>query len=194
MDRSGNNKPSRVIKQATYVPMPVQLKVKKLYEDAVLPKYSTPGSACFDFHSYYRYDIFPGETKVVGTALAVEVPNGFFLELRPRSGLASEGIGLANSPGTIDCFSKNMKIKTVDGDKLIGGLSIDDVIFSVNENMEIEEDTIDAIVNKGEQEVYVIETDKGVVEITGNTPVYTDNGMKYPKDLTNDDKIAIFEE
>jgi len=91
-----------VIEQAIAVPQAAIVKFKKLHEDSVLPKYATKGSACFDIQSYYKHFIEPGRTEVIGTGLSVEVPDGYYLELRPRSGLASQGIMLANSPGTID--------------------------------------------------------------------------------------------
>ena len=83
-------------------PQPVEVKFKKLHEDSIIPTYATDGSACFDIPSYYKHDMYPGRTIVVGTGLAVEIPRGFMLELRPRSGLSTKGVILVNSPATID--------------------------------------------------------------------------------------------
>ncbi len=74
-----------------------------------LPVIKSEGAAGFDL-SYYGRDINLGplgaadNIKVVGTGLRVELPFGFELQIRPRSGLAAKnGITVLNSPGTIDC-------------------------------------------------------------------------------------------
>jgi dUTP pyrophosphatase len=56
-----------------------------------------------DLHSVERVTLGPGETKLVGTGLAIELPPGFEAQIRPRSGLALKySITLPNSPATID--------------------------------------------------------------------------------------------
>lgn len=81
----------------------MQLKFKKLSEDAEIPQYQTPGSAGFDFHAIESMDIQPGSQGVVKTGLACVIPNGYQVEVRPRSGLAfKHSITVTNSPGTID--------------------------------------------------------------------------------------------
>jgi len=72
---------------------------------------------------------------------------GYEAQIRPRSGLAAKhGITIVNSPGTIDCFSKNSTIKTINGEMKIEDIKISDIILSSNEDtLEIEKDTIDAI-------------------------------------------------
>jgi len=93
---------NRNIEKVISAPGYVEIKFKKMYDDAVLPSYATKGSACFDIPSYYKVEILPGRTEIIGTGLAVEVPNGYMFELRPRSGISSKGVLLANSPATID--------------------------------------------------------------------------------------------
>lgn len=81
----------------------MKLKVKKLHPEAVLPSYATVGSAAFDIASVEQVTILPGETIKVRTGLSFEVPEGYELEIRPRSGLSfNSKIRLSNSPGTID--------------------------------------------------------------------------------------------
>jgi dUTP pyrophosphatase len=81
----------------------MKLKVKKLHEDATMPSYGTAGAAAFDIASMEQYTILPGETVKVRTGLAFEVPEGYELEIRPRSGLSfTSKIRLSNSPGTVD--------------------------------------------------------------------------------------------
>lgn len=77
--------------------------VKKLYTDAIIPKYQTPGAAGFDLHSREEKLLYPGGIAIVGTGLVMEIPEGYEGEARPRSGMAfKKGITLINSPGTID--------------------------------------------------------------------------------------------
>lgn len=70
-----------------------------------IPKYQTEGSAGFDFCAYLDepLTLHPGERKLVSTGLAMAVPFGFELQVRPRSGAAlKQGLGIVNSPGTVD--------------------------------------------------------------------------------------------
>ena len=83
--------------------MTIRIAFKKLHKDAVLPKYGTEGSAGFDFHVVEPGKLWPCERVLVRTGLAVQVPEDFELQLRPRSGLAlKKGITLTNTPATID--------------------------------------------------------------------------------------------
>lgn len=70
-----------------------------------LPGYSTPLSAGMDIRANIEKSIIirPGERKLVPTGLFFEIPDGFEVQVRPRSGLAiKHGITVLNSPGTID--------------------------------------------------------------------------------------------
>lgn len=76
---------------------------EKLHEDAIIPHYQTIGSAGLDLHSVEATTIMPGERKLVGTGLKINLPKGTEGQVRPRSGLAAKnGITVLNSPGTID--------------------------------------------------------------------------------------------
>lgn len=80
-----------------------KLRVKKLHPDAVLPKYQTKGASGFDLVALEDVDIKAGETKLVRTGLSVAVPEGFELQVRPRSGMSLKtNMTVANSPGTVD--------------------------------------------------------------------------------------------
>jgi len=73
--------------------------------DIPLPEYMTPHSAGMDVRAAVDEDVLlaPGEIRLIPTGLAMAIPNGFEVQVRPRSGLAfRHGIGLINSPGTID--------------------------------------------------------------------------------------------
>ena len=73
--------------------------------DIPLPRYMTAQSAGMDLHAAVTQDLIvePGAIKLVPTGLMMAIPDGFEAQIRPRSGLAvKHGIGLINSPGTID--------------------------------------------------------------------------------------------
>ncbi|WP_409557764.1 dUTP diphosphatase [Aliiroseovarius sp. M344] len=75
-----------------------------------LPSYETPGSAGADLRADLPgadretgWTLAPMERRIVPTGLRVEIPEGFEMQIRPRSGLAAKhGVTLANAPGTID--------------------------------------------------------------------------------------------
>ena len=81
----------------------INIKFKKLNEGAIIPKYSTDGSAAFDFYVSEDIWIDIDRTEIVKTGLAIEIPKGYYLEIYPRSstGLKSP-LRLANSVGIID--------------------------------------------------------------------------------------------
>lgn len=83
----------------------LQVKVKKLHSDAILPVYMTAHAAGMDLCALLETTLVlaPGERALLPTGLAMEIPPGFEGQVRPRSGLAlKKGISLVNSPGTID--------------------------------------------------------------------------------------------
>lgn len=77
------------------------IKVKKLNEDAVIPEYKTKGAAGFDFHSTKDAYIAPKTYGKFPTGLAFQIPEGYELEIRSRSGLAFKHNVFAFN-GTID--------------------------------------------------------------------------------------------
>ena len=76
---------------------------KRIHPLAKIPKYQTLGAAGMDVCSVEDVDLQPGEVKAVSLGFAVAVPDGYELQVRPRSGLSLKGrIAVLNSPGTID--------------------------------------------------------------------------------------------
>lgn len=70
-----------------------------------LPEYKTKASAGMDIRANLdtAVTLQPLERKLISTGLYIELPEGYEAQIRPRSGLAlNEGLGLLNSPGTID--------------------------------------------------------------------------------------------
>ena len=81
----------------------MKLKIKKLTNSATIPAYAHPGDAGLDLCSAESCRLSPGETKLVRTGLAVELPSGTEAQVRPRSGLALNcQITVLNTPGTVD--------------------------------------------------------------------------------------------
>jgi dUTP pyrophosphatase len=77
--------------------------VKRLVPHAVLPRYAHPGDAGLDLCAAERVELAVGDRALVGTGLALELPDGAEAQVRPRSGLAlKHGITVLNAPGTID--------------------------------------------------------------------------------------------
>ena len=75
----------------------------KLTDGAALPRHAKPGDAGLDLTSRNRVVIEPGETVMVHTGVAVEIPDGFCGLVLPRSGVASKrGLAPVNAPGLID--------------------------------------------------------------------------------------------
>jgi dUTP pyrophosphatase len=80
----------------------IQIKFKTK-STAELPEYKTVGSAGFDIKSIENKTIEPGKWALISTGLSVEIPKGYEIQVRSRSGLAfKSGIFVLNSPGTID--------------------------------------------------------------------------------------------
>lgn len=71
-----------------------------------LPEYETPGAAGMDVRAYLPdgpETLRPMERRLIGTGLYTQLPQGYEIQIRPRSGLAlRHGLMIANSPGTID--------------------------------------------------------------------------------------------
>lgn len=81
----------------------INVKVKRLSDVAVIPQYATDGSAGFDLVASEDVIIEPGETKLVPTGLAFEIPQGYEIQIRPRSGISLiTKLRIANAPATID--------------------------------------------------------------------------------------------
>lgn len=112
----------------------ILLKFKRLsdnFADIPLPSYATHGSAGLDIRAAVEdsFTLTAGKFTLIPTNLSVEIPEGYEIQVRPRSGLAAKnGIGILNSPGTIDSDYRG-EIKVI--------------LFNFSEN--------DFIINRGER-------------------------------------------
>lgn len=79
------------------------MKIKLVSPNAVVPTYGSKCAAGMDLYSSDTYSIAPGETVLVHTGISMEIPNGYFGAIYPRSGLATKrGLRLANCVGVVD--------------------------------------------------------------------------------------------
>ena len=81
----------------------IEVPILRLRGDAVVPARAYAGDAGVDLVACERVELAPGERAVVGTGLAVAIPEGFAGWVQPRSGLAARhGITIVNAPGLVD--------------------------------------------------------------------------------------------
>lgn len=86
----------------------IEIRIQRISENFVdipLPEYATEGSSGFDVRAAVETEIIipKGRVSLIPTNLRVEIPLGYEIQVRPRSGLAAKnGVGVLNSPGTID--------------------------------------------------------------------------------------------
>lgn len=86
----------------------VEVKIKRItdaFNDVPLPAYATPEAAGMDIRAAIEndYTLKPGEYGLIPTNISVEIPAGYEIQVRPRSGLAAKhGVTILNAPGTID--------------------------------------------------------------------------------------------
>lgn len=81
----------------------MNLKIKRITTNAIIPKYANPGDSGMDLFSVEEKLLMPGEVSLIKTGLKIQLPSGFEAQIRPRSGLAlKNSITVLNTPGTID--------------------------------------------------------------------------------------------
>jgi len=85
----------------------IAIQIEKMYKDVEIPEYKHEGDAGMDVKAYWEDNetrtLLAGERMLVPTGIKVAIPQGYEIQVRPRSGLAiKDGITVVNSPGTID--------------------------------------------------------------------------------------------
>ena len=84
-------------------PVPVLVRRLPGNDDLPLPAYATSGAAGMDVAAAENVELAPGARHAVATGFAMAIPEGFEIQVRPRSGLAlKHGVTVPNTPGTID--------------------------------------------------------------------------------------------
>lgn len=116
----------------------MNIKVKKLHPDAVVPQYMTAGSAGFDLYAVEDYIIAPGESAKLPLGLSFEIPEGYVLYICMRSGIGlktklrqSNGVGVIDSDyrGEVSMMFDNIseddgvpEWMNIKGEKIFGGI------------------------------------------------------------------------
>ncbi len=83
----------------------MRVKVKLVTKDKeLLPEYMSEGASGFDLKAAIEKPLIiePGSWALIPTGVAFEIPEGFEIQIRPRSGLANQGVTVLNAPGTVD--------------------------------------------------------------------------------------------
>jgi dUTP pyrophosphatase len=96
----------------------VEVQVRRLREDAVVPAHAYVHDAGLDLSACERVELAPGERALVPTGLAVAIPPGHAGFVQPRSGLATKhGISIVNTPGLIDAgYRGELKVTLINTD------------------------------------------------------------------------------
>lgn len=123
----------------------MRIKIQKINKDAVIPRYVHSGDAGMDLYSIEDLVLPAGERALVGTGLKFEIPVGFELQIRPKSGLAANfGITVLNTPGTVDSgYRGEVKVIVFNSSKndyqIKKGEKIAQGVIAKHETAEIEE-------------------------------------------------------
>jgi dUTP pyrophosphatase len=108
----------------------MKVNIKQMVTGMMMPTKATKGSACFDAYLPESYvPLRSGEIRIVDLGFQVEVPEGYELQIRSRSGLASKGIMVANGVGCCDSdFRGNVGVILLNASQSIQPLNKDDRI------------------------------------------------------------------
>jgi dUTP diphosphatase len=100
-------------------PEDVPVRWRRLDPAAVVPTYARPGDAGADLCCCAAFTLGPGERRLVGTGLAIALPEGYAAFVHPRSGLAARfGVTVLNTPGTVDAgYRGEIKICLLNTDR-----------------------------------------------------------------------------
>ena len=126
----------------------IQLTTLPHFGDLALPAYASPGSAGMDIAAAIESDmvIAPGERFAVPTGLAMAVPAGHEVQIRPRSGLAlRHGVTVANAPGTIDSDYR--------GEVKVILINLGDADFTVTRGMRVAQMVVATVTRASIQQV-----------------------------------------
>ena len=131
--------------------------IKRLNKEVSLPKYETSGSSGMDVAANINKNITidPGKTAIIPTGIALSIPKGFEVQIRPRSGLAAKKkISVLNTPGTIDADYRG-EIKVI-------LINLGDSPFEVENGLRIAQMVVSPVVQAQLKEVKDLsETERG---------------------------------
>lgn len=98
--------------------MSIDVLVRRIDPGLPLPAYAHPGDAGADLVTTVDVELAPGERAIVGTGVAIALPDGYAAFVHPRSGLAAKhGVTMVNAPGTVDAgYRGEIKVTLVNTD------------------------------------------------------------------------------
>lgn len=127
------------------------VKIKKIWDDAIIPTYAKMGDAGADLYSNEDLTIKPGNWTLVGTGISIAMPPGWVGLIHPRSGLAfSRGLTVLNAPGTVDSgYRGEIKVNLINHSSdlalIFKGDRIAQIVFQQYEQADfLEVDELDA--------------------------------------------------
>ena len=113
----------------------MKVKLKKLSESAIMPTEATAGSAAYDLYADSDTLVLPGRSAIT-TGIAIELPNGYLADVRPRSGYSLKGFA-GNDSARFDC---DVLLGTIDSDYR-GGINVivrnNDIAFKIKAGQRI---------------------------------------------------------
>ncbi|HIH37542.1 dUTP diphosphatase [Candidatus Woesearchaeota archaeon] len=131
----------------------IQVHIQRIDKDIDLPSYAHPGDAAFDLRSREEKTIMPGELVIIKTGLKMEIPEGYFGNIRDRSGLAAKH-GLHCLAGVVDSHYR--------GEVGVVMTNLGKEAFTVEKNMRIAQMLIQKVEHAALQETdEVSETKRG---------------------------------
>ena len=98
--------------------MSVEVLIQRLDAELPMPSYARPGDAGADLYAAESAELLPGERAMIGTGVAIALPEGYAAFVHPRSGLAARhGVTLVNAPGTVDAgYRGEIKVTLINTD------------------------------------------------------------------------------
>lgn len=130
-----------VIKERTkLLSLPTLIHIELVNKNARIPEYANVGDSGMDVFATEDYTILPGETKLIPLGIKMVIPEGYEIQVRPRSGNSLKTkMRIANSPGTVDSsYRGELGVIVENVDNPIRGIQ-----YHYNENQEIVIDYID---------------------------------------------------
>ena len=130
----------------------MEMNIKKLHDDSIIPTKGTEESAGYDLYAYLDEDklaINPGETKMINIGISIEIPKGYFAGIFARSGIASKrNLRPANCTGVIDSdyrgevkvpiYNDSSEVQYIENKERVAQMIILpylDVTFNIKENL-----------------------------------------------------------
>jgi dUTP pyrophosphatase len=132
----------------------VQVKIMRLRPEAVIPRYARAMDAGFDLVAVEDVLIPPGESAKIPTGLAFALPDGYELQVRPRSGISAKTkLRLSNAPGTVDAGYRGEVCVLVDNIHFPSG-EVGNICLDVSEQpvaVDREVDSHSYLIRKGDR-------------------------------------------